>query len=184
MRISKINLMSPSRKIMVFNAKPSLKAHGGKGFDVNKINARPDQQIIMINTGKERSECEDKPVVGGTCLELFTPEDWPAVLRFAADKKVKVVLLNWLNEEVFFKAEDIRKGIPSTVPGQLLAFLHTRFKAFDGKEEDGLEIMFAALSKENAERVKGFIVELAHLNGLEYAFLDWLETVNQFIVEP
>ena len=184
MRISKTKVMSPMRKMIVFNANPSLKADGGKGFDINKINASSDRQIITVNTGNDKSACEDKPFLADTHLELFTPKDWPAVLQFAADKKVEVVMFNWLNEEVLFKAEDIRKGTPSTVPGQLLAFLHTRFKAFDGKEEDRLEVMFTALSKGNAERVKDFLVELAHLNGLEYAFLDWLETVNQFIVEP
>ncbi len=69
---------------------------------------------------------------------------------------------------------------PTSFPGKLLAFLYARFQAFDGSEESGLVIVPTELISDNGTKLESIVIELAHRNGLESTFLDWLESANHF----
>lgn len=76
--------------------------------------------------------------------------------------------------------EDIQLTPPSSFPGKLLAVLHARFEAFQGDVSRGLVIVPTELLPENGSKLEAIVLELAHLNNLSAAFIDWLESANSF----
>lgn len=61
-----------------------------------------------------------------------------------------------------------------------MAFLYERFKAFAGSTQSGMVIIPTELIVDNGKKLEAIVTELAHLNGLEENFIDWLEKSNSF----
>jgi tagaturonate reductase len=76
--------------------------------------------------------------------------------------------------------DDIRKHPPISFPGKLLAVLYARYQAFGGNADSGLVIVPTELIVDNGKKLEAIVLELAHLNKLEPAFMDWLEEHNHF----
>ena len=53
-------------------------------------------------------------------------------------------------------------------------------KAFKGSEQSGMVIVPTELIPDNGKKLESIVLELAHLNGLEDAFIEWLESCNHF----
>ena len=68
----------------------------------------------------------------------------------------------------------------SRYPGKLLAFLYERFVAFEGSEKSGFVIIPTELIPDNGKKLESIVLELAHLNGLNDDFIEWLESCNHF----
>jgi tagaturonate reductase len=104
---------------------------------------------------------------------------WDQVLRCAANPEMQIVIAQTQASDLVLKKDNVHWQPPKSFPGKLLAFLYHRFKNFNGEASSGMVIIHSA----GAERGKGLdaiVLELAHQNGLETAFLDWLETCNHF----
>ncbi|HSZ33096.1 MAG TPA: tagaturonate reductase, partial [Puia sp.] len=69
---------------------------------------------------------------------------------------------------------------PASYPGKLLAFLYERYIAFGGSKKSGFVIVPTELIPDNGKKLESIVLELAHLNGLDYAFIDWIECSNYF----
>jgi len=76
--------------------------------------------------------------------------------------------------------EDTRQHPPKSYPGKLLAFLYERFHAFGGSAHSGMVIIPTELVPDNGRKLESIVLELAHLNGLEEEFIEWLENHNCF----
>src|SRR5438132_12141237 len=76
--------------------------------------------------------------------------------------------------------DDIHRHPPVSFPGKLLAFLYGRFKAFNGSGQSGMVIVPTELIPDNGKKLESIVFELAHLNGLEEEFIEWLEQYNYF----
>ncbi|HRI24713.1 MAG TPA: tagaturonate reductase, partial [Ferruginibacter sp.] len=76
--------------------------------------------------------------------------------------------------------DDIRVHPPVSYPGKLLAFLYERYKAFQGSKQSGMVIVPTELITDNGKKLESIVIELAHLNGLDESFIDWLENANRF----
>ena len=62
----------------------------------------------------------------------------------------------------------------------MLAFLYERSRAFGGSPQSGMLNLATEPVTDNGRMLEAIVFELAHLNGLEDGFIEWLETVNQF----
>lgn len=107
-------------------------------------------------------------------------EEWQQVLECAHNPELKLVLSHTTAAAFRLVKDDVRLHAPKTFPGQLLAFLYERFKAFGGSVQSGLVIVPTEDVPENGKKLERIVFELAHLNGLEDDFIEWLETCNQF----
>ncbi|HSZ35143.1 MAG TPA: tagaturonate reductase, partial [Puia sp.] len=102
------------------------------------------------------------------------------ILECAHNQSLQVIVSNTTEVGIKLVNEDIRRHPPTSYPGKLLAFLYERFMAFGGSEKSGFVIVPTELIPDNGEKLESIVLELAHLNGLEYAFLDWIEYSNYF----
>lgn len=172
--------MGRAEKIILFNSGASFRKALQECLDTPLFCEAAKSGVVCINAGRKNYLEENDFFLSSIVRVLRAKEDWSIILQYAGSKDLSIVLLNLLEEELVFAGENIRKGVPSTVLGQLVAFLYARFIAFSGSPLSGLTILLIHLSLEGKERLKALILEMAHLNGLEYAFIDWLETANDF----
>jgi len=93
---------------------------------------------------------------------------------------MQIIISNTTEIGIQLIPEDIRHHPPKSYPGKLLSFLYERFHAFGGSSHSGMVIVPAELITENGKKLESVVLELAHLNGLEEEFIEWLENHNHF----
>ena len=111
---------------------------------------------------------------------LAANHQWQEILACAANPLLELVISNTTEVGVQLLREDIHQHPPVSFPGKLLAFLLARYQAFNGDPAKGLVIIPTELLVQNGALLKSILVELAHWNGLEPGFLDWLENACTF----
>lgn len=111
---------------------------------------------------------------------LTAGRQWPEVLACAANPHLEIVISNTTEVGIQLVHEDVRLSPPSSFPGKLLAFLHARYREFHGDPDKGLVIVPTELVSDNGALLESIVFELAHLNNLEYHFIEWLETACTF----
>jgi tagaturonate reductase len=111
---------------------------------------------------------------------LSANQQWQDVLDYASNPDLSVVISNTTEVGIQLVREDIRQMPPASFPGKLLAFLLARYRAFHGDPTKGLVIVPTELVLNNGTELESIVLELAHLNSLEYGFLEWLETSCTF----
>ncbi len=111
---------------------------------------------------------------------LSANNEWSEVLKCAHDPNMQVIISNTTEVGIQLVNDDIRRHPPVSYPGKLLAFLLERYKAFAGSHQSGMVIVPTELIPDNGKKLESIVLELAHLNGLEDNFIQWLENSNYF----
>ncbi len=107
--------------------------------------------------------------------------NWAAVLEAAGSPALEIIVSNTTESGIAYDASD-REGpaAPASYPGKLLAFLHARFRAFQGDPKAGMVIIATELIPGNAQELKRICVQLAEDWKLSASFLDWFHRHNHF----
>ena len=111
---------------------------------------------------------------------LSAKNQWPEILACGCNPELEFIVCS---EKVSTKSslkDYIRSTTPFSLPGKLLAVLFHRFEHFKGASDKGLTIISTEKITSNAEILESIVLELAHLNNLKPAFLDWIENANHF----
>jgi tagaturonate reductase len=93
---------------------------------------------------------------------------------------MQVIISNTTEVGIQLVNDDIHAFPPVSFPGKLLAFLHERYRAFDGSGDSGMVIVPTELVSDNGKKLQAIVLELAELNGLEKKFIEWLKQHNPF----
>lgn len=111
---------------------------------------------------------------------LAAAVQWEEILAFAESKSLEVVISNTTEVGIVPVEERVSGGMPASFPGKLLAVLYHRYRHYGGDENRGLVIVPTELISDNGDKLKKIILDLARFNGLDDAFLSWLEKHNTF----
>lgn len=133
--------------------------------------------IRGLENGKAVSE---NVICSAISRVLSAKEEWAAILKCAHNPEMQVIISNTTEVGIELVKEDINHHPPVSFPGKLLAFLYERYKAFAGSEQCGMVIVPTELISDNGKKLEAIVFELAHLNGLEANFIEWLEKYNHF----
>src|SRR3954467_998694 len=124
---------------------------------------------------------EEENIVNASISRVLSANtDWDKILQCAHNPQLQIIISNTTEVGIQLVPDDIRKHPPVSFPGKLLAFLHERFHAFGGSEQSGMVIIPTELIPDNGKKLESIVLELAHLNGLEDEFIEWLEQKNDF----
>ncbi|MBC7903232.1 MAG: tagaturonate reductase [Gemmatimonadaceae bacterium] len=130
-----------------------------------------------IDKGKKASE----NIVNASISRVLSARNqWDEILRCAANPDMQIIISNTTEVGITLIKDNVHASPPESFPGKLLAFLYQRFKVFIGDISKGMIIVPTELIPDNGKKLEAIVLELAHQNGLETAFLDWLETSNHF----
>ncbi|XZF16292.1 tagaturonate reductase [Chitinophagaceae bacterium MMS25-I14] len=112
---------------------------------------------------------------------LSARDEWSKILEYAASETLQVIISNTTEVGItLVKNDRITSQPPVSFPGKLLAFLYERYRVFGGTEKSGMVIIPTELVPDNGTLLKNICIELAALNQLEPAFINWLANANDF----
>lgn len=123
---------------------------------------------------------EENIVCSAISRVLSAKSQWQSILECAQNPELQIIISNTTEVGIQLVQDDISDLPPTSFPGKLLAFLFARYKAFGGSAASGLVIVPTELIPNNGKKLENIILELAHLNDLETAFIDWLENCNTY----
>jgi tagaturonate reductase len=133
--------------------------------------------ILDVKSGEKTQE---SIINSSISRVLFATEQWKEVLDCAHSRDIQIIISNAGELGLQLVPEDIRQHPPKSYAGKLLSFLYERFHAFGGSAHSGMIILPTELIFDNGKKLESIVLELAHLNGLEEEFIEWLENQNRF----
>lgn len=143
--------------------------------------AKQDGLYTLCVKGIENSVKTEETIINSSISRVLSAiNEWDQVLACASNPALQLVISNTTELGIVPSDDDIKSQPPPSFPGKLLAFLYARYQAFEGKEGTGLVIVPTELIIDNASKLRAIVIELAQKNGLEPAFLQWLESDNHF----
>ena len=142
--------------------------------------ARQQGLFTHLIQGYRHGERVDEAFVNASISRVISARtEWDAVLALAADPEISVVISNTTESGIVLVSEDsIHAEPPVSYPGKLLALLHARYEHFAGDPEKGWVILPTELIPDNGRRLMEILRTLAASNGLDKAFIDWMENAN------
>lgn len=131
--------------------------------------------------GLENGKTIEENIINSSISRVLSAKDeWSEILKCAHNPHMQVIISNTTEVGIQLVQDDIHRLPPVSFPGKLLAFLLERYKAFDGSRQSGMVIVPTELIPDNGKKLESIVLELAHLNGLEDTFIQWLENCNYF----
>ncbi len=126
------------------------------------------------------AEVSEQVISSAISRVLSAATEWDAILKVAIEPQLQIVISNTTEVGITLINEDVRSGPPASFPGKLLAVLYERYLAFNGSPDSGLVIIPTELVVDNGKKLQSILLELAHLNKFEPAFMHWMENSNSF----
>jgi tagaturonate reductase len=142
---------------------------------------KQDGLFTLCIRGLEKGEKVEENIINSSISRVLSAqENWEEILKCAHNSEMKIIISNTTEVGIQLVNEDVRKHPPASFPGKLLAFLLERYKAFNGSEQSGMVIIPTELIPDNGKLLESIVMELAHLNGLDDSFIEWIENSNHF----
>lgn len=135
---------------------------------------------LCIRGVEDGQNIEENIICSAISRVLSAKSQWQEILTCAHNPDLQVIISNTTEAGIQLVQDDISDTPPVSFPGKLLAFLFARYKAFRGAADSGFVIVPTELIVDNGSKLEAIVIELAHRNGLESEFLDWLESANYF----
>jgi tagaturonate reductase len=148
--------------------------------DTSAFEKQDSLYTLCIRGIQNGEKVEENSINSSISRVLNAAEEWEEILSCAHNSEMQLIISNTTEVGIQLVNDDIRRHPPVSFPGKLLAFLYERFQAFGGSEHSGMVIVPTELIPDNGKKLEAILLELAHLNGLEEAFIEWLENNNYF----
>lgn len=143
--------------------------------------AQQDNLYTLCVKGVEDGiSVEENSINASISRVLSASQDWAEIIKAAHQPEMQVVISNTTEVGIVRSEDKITDNPPQSYPGKLLAFLHERYKAFNGSAESGMVIVPTELISDNADKLKDILLDLAIQNKLGWDFENWLKTANHF----
>jgi tagaturonate reductase len=163
----------------IFNGRIVVVKSTNRG-DSDAFEKQDSLYTLCIRGVENGKKVEENIVCSAISRVLSARHEWSAVLECAHNPQMQVIISNTTEVGIQLVNEDIRNHPPVSFPAKLLAFLHERYIAFDGSKQSGMVIVPTELINNNAKKLESIVLDLAHLNGLDENFIEWLENCNYF----
>lgn len=150
------------------------------GGDATAFEKQDSLYTVCIRGIENGKKYEEDIINASISRVLSAKSEWNKILECAHNPQLKIIISNTTEVGIQLVQDDIRRYPPVSYPGKLLAFLYERYKAFEGSKQSGMVIVPTELIVDNGKKLESIVIELAHLNGLDESFIDWLENANRF----
>lgn len=115
----------------------------------------------------------------GDCINPF--EEYERYLAYGESEDLQVIISNTTEAGIAVDPTDTDFSVcPKSFPGKLLALLKRRYDRFGGDMSKGLAIVPCELIDNNGDELYRCLTELAEINGMDRAFIAWMQTANHF----
>lgn len=108
---------------------------------------------------------------------------WKKLLFVATNPDLQSILLFTSDDDIAFdNIDSIHSHPPFSISGRLVAFLYKRFLYFREDTSKGVTIIDSRLTVEEVRQLICVVLEFAHLNNVDPAFMDWFEACVNFSI--
>jgi tagaturonate reductase len=143
--------------------------------------AAQDGLYTLLEKGIENGLSVERTTINASISRVVSAKtEWQAVLDCAANPAIQIIISNTTEVGITLLASDANSLLPESFPGKLLHFLMERYRVFNGSMESGLVVIPTELISDNGIKLKEIVIELAKLKGLDEAFINWVNTANDF----
>lgn len=163
----------------IFNGRIVVVKSTNRG-DADAFDKQDGLYTLCVRGIEDGKKVEENIVCSAISRVLSARHEWQAVLECAHNPQMQIIISNTTEVGIQLVNEDIRNQPPVSFPAKLLAFLHERYIAFDGSKQSGMVIVPTELINNNGKKLESIVLDLAHLNGLDENFIEWLENCNHF----
>ena len=163
----------------IFNGRIVVVKSTDRG-DTSAFEKQDGLYTICVRGLRNGKKVQENIINSSISRVLSAQQDWKEILNCAHNPEMKIIISNTTEVGIQLVHEDIHRHPPVSFPGKLLAFLYERYKAFGGSKNSGMVIVPTELIVDNGKKLESIVLELAHLNGLEDPFIEWLESANHF----
>ncbi len=150
------------------------------GGDADTYNKQEGLYTVCVRGIEGDRKVDEIHISAAVSRVLTAAKEWDEVLLCAENPDMEVVISNTTEVGITFVKDNVHASPPVSFPGKLLAFLYHRYKHFEGDHSKGMVVIPTELVPDNADKLLSIMLEIAHQNGLEIDFIDWLENANHF----
>ncbi len=112
---------------------------------------------------------------------LAAASDWHQILELSKSVDIEIIISNTTEAGMVLDEKDIiAQSVPNSFPGKLLALLFERWQHFNGDRNKGWVILPTELMPDNGILLKSLVNQLAKINALPAAFIEWMNDANDF----
>jgi tagaturonate reductase len=132
--------------------------------------------------GYQNNQLIEETIINSSIARVLAAKtQWNEILQTAENKHMQLVISNTTEVGIVLDETDrIADNSPTSFPGKLLAWLHHRYKTFNGSVDAGVVIVPTELVIDNGTKLKLIVEQLAKVNQLDDAFIYWLLNANDF----
>jgi tagaturonate reductase len=163
----------------IFNGRILVVKSTSKG-GADAFSKQDNLYTLCVKGIEDGNHVEENSINASISRVLSASQDWTEILKAAHSPEMQVVISNTTEVGIVKSEDKITDNPPQSYPGKLLAFLHERYKAFNGAAESGMVIVPTELISDNADKLKEILLDLAIQNKLGWDFENWLKTANHF----
>lgn len=164
----------------IFNGRIVIVKSTNGGGDADAFNRQNGLYTVCVRGLESDKKIEEIYVCASVSRVLTASTEWDDILQCAENPDMEIVISNTTEVGIAFVKDNIHATPPISFPGKLLSFLYHRFKFFNKDVDKGMVIIPTELVPNNGEKLLSIVLEIAHQNGLETDFIDWLESCNHF----
>ena len=154
-----------------------------KSTDRGGVDAFQDQDNLFTHCirGVEAGEAVEETFINSAISRtLSARNDWEEILACARNPDIRIVTSNTTEVGIQLVDDDLNASPPESFPGKLTAYLHERFRTFDGSAESGMVIVPTELVVDNGKKLREIVLEQARRHELGKGFIQWLTDHNHF----
>ena len=155
-----------------------------KSTDNGDVDAFEEQDGLYTQCvrGTSKQQIVEEYIINASVSRVLSARNqWNEVLKCAANPDLEIIISNTTEVGIILVEEDgVKADPPISFPAKLLAFLYERYKIFNGDITKGMVIVPTELITDNGSKLQSIVIELAHRNKFDYAFIDWIENANCF----
>ncbi len=138
-------------------------------------------QDCLYNTSVQDQTNDELTLVESVRKAIDPYRDYEEFLELGRREDLEIIISNTTEAGIVLEPTDSVTSVPpASFPGKLLALLYERYRSFSGDARRGLLIFPCELVERNGDLLKEVLAELARINHLEQAFIDWMVTANTF----
>ncbi len=131
-----------------------------------------------IDNGEKVKKSQVIDVIGD-CVNPFV--DYGKYLSYGESEDLQIIISNTTEAGIAVDPTDTDFSVcPKSYPGKLLALLKRRYDHFNGDASKGLAIVPCELIDNNGDELKRCLTELAEINKMDKAFIEWVRNANHY----
>ncbi|QSO47118.1 tagaturonate reductase [Alicyclobacillus mengziensis] len=158
-----------------------VKPRRGDPERVERFNEQDGCFTVWVRGMEDGQAVSRKEIVQSISRVLNPYDEWEAFLACAKRPEMDIFVSNTTEAGLTYTAEPRPdERCPESFPAKLTAYLYSRYQAFAGDPNRGIDVVPCELVEDNGTKLRSFVFRHIAEWGLPQEFADWVNNYNSF----